>query len=166
MAMRNGYLLMAAVGCILASLCAGAQAGGGTRKVVLPSPQLIHCRAAECSQLWKQDSSDGGIVYPAQVLTDFVNGEIVGLTAVYDKSVTTEELCAAINALYSKWTVSGLTNTWRVEPEQLMISVSDGSDGAKQVIYLKIGGNYASHVPSAHLNFCAGKPLKKPPYVP
>src|SRR5580704_8093850 len=100
MSMSTTWRMMAAVGCLLASLCAGAQAGGSTRKVVLPSPQLIHCRAAECSQLWKQDSSDGGIVYPAQVLTDFVNGEIVGLTAVYDKSVTNEEIEAAVIALY------------------------------------------------------------------
>ena len=163
--MRNVYRVMAAAGCLLTLLCAGAQAGDSTRKVVLPSPQLIHCHSADCSQLWKEDSSDGGIVYPAQVLTDFVNGEIVGLTAVYDKSVSTEELRAAINALYSKWTVSGLTNSWRVEPEQLVITVTDGSDGAEQVIYLKIGGTYASHVPSAHLNFCADKPFKKPPYV-
>lgn len=165
MALRDPYQVMAAVGCLLASLCAGAQAGDSTRKVVLPSPQLIHCRAAECSQLWKQDSSDGGIVYPAQVLTDFVNGEIVGLTAVYDKSVSREEIRAAINALYSTWTVSGLADSWRVEPEQLVIMVSGGSDGAKQVIYLKIG-TYASHVPSAHLNFCPQKPSKKPVFLP
>ncbi len=162
--MHNAYRVMAAIGCLLASLCAGAQAGDSTRKVVLPSPQLVHCRAAECSQLWKQDSSDGGIVYPAQILTDFVNGEVVGLTAVYDKSVTTEEIRTAINALYSKWTVSGLTNTWRVDPEQLLISVYDGKDGAQQVTYLKIGGTYASHVPSAHLYL--GKPFKKPWFVP
>ena len=162
--MGTAYRVMVATGFLLAALCAAAQAGNTTRNVVLPSPQLIHCRAAECSQLWKKDSTDGGVVYPAQVLTDFVNGEIVGLTAVYDKSVTTEEIRAAINALYSKWTMSGLINTWRVEPEQLMISVYDGKDGAQQVTYLKIGGTYASHVPSAHLYM--GKPFKKPWFVP
>ena len=162
--MHKVYRVMAAVGCLLASLCAGAQAGNSTRKVVLPSPQLIHCHSADCSQLWKQDSSDGGIVYPAQVLTDFVNGEIVGLTAVYDKSVSTEELRAAINALYSKWTVPGLDLHWRVDPEQLVISVADGCAGAKLVIYLKIG-TYASHVPSAHLN-CSNPKFEKPWFVP
>ena len=162
--MGTVYRLMVAAGFLLASLFVAAQTGGSTRKVVLPSPQLIHCHSADCSQLWKQDSSDGGIVYPAQVLTDFVNGEIVGLTAVYDKSVTTEEIRAAINALYSKWTVSGLTNNWRVDPEQLVIAIYDGKDGAQQVTYLKIGGTYASHVPSAHLYL--GKPFKKPWFVP
>ena len=162
MAMSTACRTIAAVACLLASLCARAQ--GGTRKIVLPSPELIHCRAAECSQLWKQDSSDGGIVYPAQVLTDFVNGEIVGLTAVYDKSVSIEELRAAVNVRYSKWTVSGLDFHWRVDPEQLVISIADGCDGAKLVIYLKIG-NYASHVPSAHLN-CSNPKFEKPWFVP
>jgi hypothetical protein len=54
----------------------------------------LRCHAAGCSQLWKQDSDDGDPVYPAQVLTDFVKGEVVGLTAVYDKSVSTEEIRA------------------------------------------------------------------------
>jgi len=161
--MRNAFRVLAAAWCLLASLCAGAQAGGSTRKVVLPSPQLIHCRAADCSQLWKQDSSDGGIVYPAQVLTDFVNGEIVGLTAVYDKSVTREEIEAAVTAIYGA-SLKALPNMWRIESEQLVISIYDGKDGAKQITYLKIGGTFASHVPSAHLYM--GKPFKKPAWLP
>ena len=64
--MNSGYQVIAAMGCLLASLCAGAQAGENTRKIILPNPQLIHCHSAECSQLWKQDSGDGGVVYPAQ----------------------------------------------------------------------------------------------------
>jgi hypothetical protein len=161
--MSRAYRAMAVAGCLLASLSAGTQAGGSTRKIVLPSPRLIHCRSAECSQLWKQDSSDGGTVYPAQVLTDFVNGEVVGLTAVYDKSVSKEELRAAINALYGK-APQVATDIWRVEPEQLAISVFDGSNGAKEVTYLKFG-TYSSHVPSAHLD-CPGKEFKKPSFVP
>jgi hypothetical protein len=156
--------MIAVAGFFLASLCSGAQVGDSTRKIVLPSPQLIHCRAAECSQLWKQDSTDGGIVYPAQVLTDLVNGEVVGLTAVYDKSVSIEELRAAVDARYSKWTVSGLDLHWRVDPEQLVISISDGCAGAKLIIYLKIG-TYASHVPSAHLN-CSNPKFEKPWFLP
>jgi len=86
----------------LVSLCAAAQAGENTRKIILPNPKLIHCHAAECSQLWKDDSVDGERVYPAQVLTDVVDGEIVGLTAVYDKSLSFPEIRAAFNALYQK----------------------------------------------------------------
>lgn len=131
-----------------------AQAVGGTRKIVLPNPQLIHCRSAECSQLWKQDSGDGGAVYPAQVRTDFVNGEVVGLTAVYDKSVSTQELRGAIDTLYAKWKVAldgSSLFLWRVEPKQLVVQLTDRDDGTKLVIYLKIG-TYGSHVPSAHID--------------
>ncbi len=161
--MDTAYRRMAPVACLLISLCAGAQVGNSTRRIVLPNPQLIHCRSAECSQLWKQDSTDGGTVYPAQVLTDFVNGEVVGLTAVYDKSVSTEELRAAVNALYPNAQLRAM-DIWRVEPEQLAISVFDGSNGAKEVIYLKFG-TFASHVPSAHLD-CPTKKFKKPFFVP
>jgi hypothetical protein len=163
MAMATAYRIAALVGCLLVSLFAGAQVGSASRKVVLPSPQLVHCRAAECSQLWKQDSRDGGTVYPAQILTDFVNGEVVGLTAVYDKSVSREEIRAAIDALYGK-SPQVAPDIWRIEPEQLAISVFDGLDGAKEVTYLKFG-TFDSHVPSAHLD-CPGKSVKKPWFLP
>jgi len=153
--MNNGYRVIAAMGCLLASLCPSAQAGDRTRKIVLPNPQLIHCRSAECSQLWKQDSDDGGAFYPAQVFTDFVNGEVVGLTAVYDKSVSEKEVHAAINTLYKKWERLDLKSQhgglWRVEPEQIVIQLSERSDGTKQLIYLKVSKGINSLVPSAHI---------------
>jgi hypothetical protein len=93
--MIHAYRVIAIVVCLLASLCGSAQVGGIPRKIVLPNPKLIHCRSAECSQLWQQDAGDRGAAYPAQILTDFVNGEVVGLTAVYDKSVSMDELRAA-----------------------------------------------------------------------
>ncbi len=159
--MRRTYQTITLTAFLLASLCANAQTS--PRKVVLPNPQLIHCHSADCSQLWKQDSTDGGIVYPAQVMTDFVNGEVVGLTAVYDKSVTREEIRAAVMALYAA-SLQILPDNWRIESEQLVIAIYDGQDGAKQITYLKIGGTFASHVPSSHLYL--GKPFKKPWFVP
>jgi hypothetical protein len=149
--MGGAYRVIAAVGCLLASLHAGAQMGDSTRKIVLPNPQLIHCHSRECSQLWKQDSGDGRSVYPAQVLTDLVNGEVVGLTAVYDKSISTGEVRTAINTLYGKWSFLGSpTNLWRIDSEQFVIQLFERDDGTKQVIYLKIG-KPGSHVPSAHI---------------
>lgn len=125
---------------------------GKPRQIVLPNPRLIHCKSAECSTLWKQDSANGRAVYPAQVLTDLVNGEIVGLTAVYDKSVSADELRDAVNKDYEKWSLHlHSMSAWRIEPEQLAISLADGADGAKEVIYLKFG-TYESHVPSAHID--------------
>ena len=163
--MRNRCGLIGAVVFLSASLCATAQAGSSTHKIVLPNPQLIRCRAAGCSQLWKQDSDDGDPVYPAQVLTDLVKGEVVGLTVVYDKSVSTEEIRAAVNRLYGKRTPSFHTDsmsTWRIEEEQFAISIFDGTDGAKELTYLKFvtyssgmrPGVYPSLVPAAHIGDC------------
>jgi len=149
--MSSQYRAMATVGCFLLSLCAETQAGDA-RKIVLPNPQLIHCRAANCSQLWKQETGDVGAVYPAQVLTDLVNGEVVGLTAVYDKSVSTKELQEVINKRYGKWVLHGI-DVWRVEPERIAIQIANGEDGAKEVIYLKLG-TARSLVPAAHISCC------------
>jgi hypothetical protein len=97
-----------------------------------------------------------GAVYPAQILTDVVDGEIVGLTAVYDKSVSTQELQTAVDALYSKSKVvlGSKLFVWRVEPEQLAIQLSGKADGAKQVTFLKFVkyGGLCALVPSAHID--------------
>jgi hypothetical protein len=154
--MSSGHRGIAAVGCLLISLYGGAQVGGSTRKIVLPNPRLIHCRAVDCSQLWKQDSGDGGAVYPAQILTDVVDGEIVGLTAVYDKSVSTRELQTAVDALYSKSKAlqGGKGSVWQVEPEQLTIQLYGRDDGAQQIIYLKVvkRGELCALEPLAHID--------------
>ena len=150
--MGTTFRVIAVVGCLLASLCAGAQVGDSARKIVLPNPRLIHCRSVDCSQLWKQDSGDGRTAYPSQVLTDFVDGEVVALTAVYDKSVSTQELRTAIDTLYAKSKVvqGSKLFVWRVEPGRMAVQLAEREDGAKQVAYLKFGTN-SSLVPSAHI---------------
>jgi hypothetical protein len=82
-----------------------------------------------------------------------VKGELVALTAVYDKSVSTDELRAAVNKLYRKEPVlhGEVMTTWRIEPEQFAISIFEGTDGAKKVTYLKFG-KYSDLVPTAHLD--------------
>ena len=150
---RNAHRVIGVVSCLLAALCASAQPGESTRRIVLPNPQLIHCHSAECSQLWKQDSSDGGSVYPSQIMTDLVNGQVVGLTAVYDKSVSASELRAAFEALYGKWTFHGVgISSWRVESQQFVVFLSDRAGRATQITYLKFG-TPDSLVPSAHIDF-------------
>ena len=154
--MRSTYRVIGVVSCLLASLCACGQTVGSTRKIVLPNPKLIHCHSAECSQLWKQVDGSGAAVYPAQVLTDLVNGEIVGLTAVYEKSVSSTEIKAAFDTLYGKSRIVFPEDSktklwlWRVESEQLAIQLSERDDGVKQMTYLKFG-SFSSHVPSAHI---------------
>lgn len=142
-----------AIYCFFAGLCASAQERASTRKIVLPSPGLIHCRSAECSKLWKEDPGDSRAVYPAQVFTDLVKGEIVGLTVVYDNSVSPEELRTAINNIYGASPVlrGRPVSAWRIESEQFAISMYDGTDGATQVTYLKFGSP-KTLVPSAHID--------------
>lgn len=109
-----------AVGCLLVTLCADAQVDRSPRGVVLPSPQLIHCRSVECSQLWNKNG--GPTAYPAQVLTDVVNGEVVGLTAVYDKSISIEELRSAIDELYPSAAIHGLPGCGVLKPSNSRFS--------------------------------------------
>jgi hypothetical protein len=151
--MTAAYRIVA-IACLLYSLNAAAQQGP-VRTIVLPNPQLIHCRSAECSGLWQHGSPTSEVIYPAQVLTDLVDGEVVGLTAVYNKSVSTDELRGAIDKRYRKcFNLEGKALlAWRIESEQFVISMFDGADGAKEVAYLKFG-TYESHVPPAHINFC------------
>lgn len=154
--MGNTYRVIAVVGCLFACLCARAQVGDSTNHIVLPNPRLIHCHSGECSQLWKHDPGDGRTVYPSQVLTDLVDGEVVALTAVYDKSVSTQELQAAIDALYAKSKTDmhgGRLSLWRVESEQVAVSLAENADGTKQLAYLKFVkyGAISSLVPAARI---------------
>ena len=144
--------ILIALACSFISLCCSAQTNQGARQIVLPSPKLIHCRATTCSQLWAENPTEKGDAYPAQVLTDIVDGEIVGLTAIYDKSVSTKEVLSTINRLYGKWQRidNDVSAVWRVEPEQLAIQAFKGKGGTTEVMYLKFG-TYQSLVPSAHI---------------
>jgi hypothetical protein len=159
--MKNGaiaillLILILALGCKTVPQTTGevitdahAQTSKSTRKIVLPNPHLIHCHTAQCSQLWKEDSPDGGVTYPAQIFTDLVNGSVNGLTAVYDKSVSMEEVRAAINERYGNSAVAIVDGVWRVEQEQLAISVTKQSDETTQLTYLQFGARQ----PSAHID--------------
>jgi hypothetical protein len=146
---------MATIGCLLVALGSDAQTGKGTRRIVLPNPQLIHCHTAQCSQLWKEDSPDGGVNYPAQIFTDLVDGSVNGLTAVYDKSVSIEEVRAAINERYGNSAVAILDGVWRVEQEQLAIAITKQSDGTTQLTYLQ----FDARQPSAHIDVTNAVPV-------
>lgn len=145
-----------ALACVLAFALAASAQSPAARTIVLPSPQLVHCRSSECSRLWQQGAARNAEVYPSQVLTDLVNGEVVGLTAVYDKSVSADELRAAIDRIYGKRASLSYQgdqmSTWRIESEQIAISILDGDRGTKEVTYLKFGPR-ASLVPSAHIDY-------------
>jgi hypothetical protein len=152
--MRRASRVLVAVG-LLASLSSSSfTQAGKARKIVLPNPQLIHCRSAQCSKLWKEQSSDEGWVLPAQIRLDTVNDEITGLTAVYEKSVSTQQIRAAIDSVYGKSRVASGSDKlwlWRVEPQQIAIQLTAEKNGENQLIYLKFG-TPTSLTPAAHID--------------
>jgi hypothetical protein len=87
------------------------------------------------------DFSDGStITTPNGSLFEFPNGVPYGLTAVYDKSVTIDDVEASINEHYSKWVYGKPTpnlKLWRIEPEKFVIQLSSHKSGPR-VIYLPI----------------------------
>jgi hypothetical protein len=80
--------------------------------IVLPNPKLLGCESVTCSQLWLNNDAVPGAKYPKQLridfsdgsttttlvgsLFEFPNGVPYGLTAVYDKSVTIDDVEASI----------------------------------------------------------------------
>jgi len=70
------------------------------------------------------------------------NGEVVGVTAVYDKSISAAKIESGIDALYGKWNRKLPIEKqwlWRIEPERFTIVLEDRTDGTKSVTYLKFG---------------------------
>src|SRR5262249_55221348 len=88
--------------------------------IILPNPRLLTCRAADCSQLWSEKSAHANAVFPKQLIIDSDHGCPYGVTALYEKSVSIDDLAASITEKYGKWTVpafeKGPLRLWRVEP--------------------------------------------------
>jgi len=115
----------------IGSLCATVQAEA-VRAEYSTESSIDSLPLRNCSQLWKQ-IDDGGVFIPP-ILTDFVNGEVVGLTAVYDKSCP-QRTPGAISKLYGDRFLivhSNAMSVWRIESEQLAISESDVSTGQRK----------------------------------
>lgn len=128
-------------------------------RVVLPNAKLLRCKSSDCFQIWSsaENYAAANAVFPKQVVIDANQGCIYGMTALYDKSIPTDAVRAAIDEHYGKWTQSEFANSsiklWRVESEQfgIQLSVADKKDEkrniaeaeSKQVIYLAFGGRSA-----------------------
>ncbi len=98
-----------------------------TKRVILPNSKLIRCVSLECSQLWEDKAPEANDIYPKAVTVELPDNTpcALAVTAQYDKSVSLDDLKAAIDARYAKW--AGVTNSaspvksWRVEPERFTI---------------------------------------------
>jgi len=129
--------------------------------IILPNPKLLTCRSSDCYQLWSEKSTNTNAVSPRQLIIDADKGCPYGMTAVYEKSVSIDDLSAAIDEHYGKWAVPGFEKPqhrlWRVEPEKLAIqlSVLDRNDekkhfgeaGESHLIYIAFGGRSACATP-------------------
>lgn len=125
--------------------------------IVLPNPKLLRCQTSDCDQVWLENSSKTNAIFPKQVRIDMNQGCLYGITALYDKSVPLDDIRAAINARYGKWTVPGLGQVWRVEPEKFAIQLGVnskknqrrnlGEAGTTEAIYIAYGGKSACSIP-------------------
>jgi hypothetical protein len=128
------------------------------RHIVLPSTELMGCQTPACSQVLPEQTGDAQAIYPWQVMVDFNQGKVIGLTAYYDKPVTFEDLRAAIDARYAKWAASFSNDklrAWRVEPEHFVISLSVVSSGMVRVIYLIFDAKHPASAQAEEYLWCS-----------
>jgi len=123
--------------------------------IVLPNPKLLTCKFSDCSQLWSYNVA--ATVFPKQLIIDSNHHCVYGVTALYDKEISADDLKKAVDERYEKWALPGFEKAqlklWRVEPEKfsIQLSVADKNDekkrfreaGTKQLIYIAFGGRAA-----------------------
>jgi hypothetical protein len=132
------------------SMVCGQNKGETGGQIVLPSPNLMRCAT---TQMWQDERRGAGTVYPVQVAMDHFDkaGCPQGVVAMYDKTVSVDDLRTALDRRYGKWARAD-NNTlsvklWRVEPEKFAIQLATiddslketgtrGEKGMKSVIYL------------------------------
>ena len=101
------------------------------KRVVLPNMKLLRCVSLACSPLWQDKAPDENDIYPKQISVDLpgANPCPLGLTAQYDKSVSMDELKAAIDVRYGKWAKAtnptSPVKSWRIETESFSIQLRE-----------------------------------------
>jgi hypothetical protein len=111
----------------LACLATPLQIKSETKHVILPNPKLIRCTSLACSQLWQDKAPEANDIYPKSVSVELPDNTpcALAVTAQYDKSVSFDDLKAAIDMRFAKW--AGVTNdispvkSWRVESDRFTI---------------------------------------------
>jgi hypothetical protein len=107
-------------------------------RIVLPNPRLLGCRSSGCSQLWQDNPVPPNAIYPRQVIIDIFGNDSCprGIMALYEKSVSTDEINAALDQRYGKWAQGGNAalpvKLWRVEPEKFAIQLAVTHDRTKE----------------------------------
>jgi hypothetical protein len=150
--------LIVALFFLVGSALCGQDKGDTDRQVVVPNSNLMRCSMA---QLWSEDKVQTGRVYPVQPILDRFdkNGCPQGVVALYDKTVSVDEIKASLDQRYGRWAMShyetSAVKLWRVEPEKFSIQLATigdspknmtavGEKGMKQVIYLSFPQSQSS----------------------
>lgn len=151
---------IAAVILLLCPLSLSDARGQDHDTLILPNANLLRCNSSDCFRLWPDATEQKG-VFPKQMTIDMDHGCVYGMTALYDKSISFDQVNAAINDRYRQWFStdgsSPALHLWRVEPQKFAIQlhVADTKDekrnlaeaGTKQVIYIAFGGRTACNPP-------------------
>jgi len=100
------------------------------KHVVLPNPKLLRCVSSHCAQLWRDKVPDANDIYPKQVVVDLFDNSPcpLGVMARYDKSVSMDDLKAAIDEHYGQWALANNDTApvklWRVKTEKFAIQLA------------------------------------------
>lgn len=113
---------------------------GNNSNIVLPNSKVIGGSSESCPQLWQNILIKGNVIYPVQLTIDINNKNLSGMTALYDKSISTNDLKTAIDNYYNKWASANNSTSpvklWRVVPDKFAIQLSTDEDGMKRIVYL------------------------------
>ena len=124
-------------------------------RIALPNPGLMTCESA---LLW-QDEKGAAVAYPLQISMDHFDkdGCPQGVMAIYDKTISFDEVKEALDRRYAKWASLGndRIKLYRVESEKFAIQVTTIDDSLKEtgtveekgmtrVIYLTFGTKFIS----------------------
>lgn len=108
--------------------------------VVLPNSKVIGNSSENIPQIWQNIHKKGNAIYPKQLTIDINNNALSGMMALYDKSISIDDIKVAIDNHYSKWASASNSTSpvklWRVVPNKFAIQLSIADDGMKRVVYL------------------------------
>jgi hypothetical protein len=126
--------------------CCGTSVQKPDGRVVLPNIKLTGCDSPRCSLIWPDKSLAANPAYPKHVSVDVDNSSIRAVMAIYDQSVTLDEIKAAVDQRYGKWALAASDpnshmRLWRVEPEKFAISLFEDANGTKQLFYFAFRPN-------------------------
>ncbi len=138
--------------------------------IILPDPKLIGCKASACSQVMPDPIAGSRAIHPWQVFVDINDGAIIGLTALYDPSISIDVIKASIDDRYGKWAVhgrdGGRTKTWRIEPERFVVSLAPADkmyDGMSSVSYLGFDAKHPASAGAPCLQYLTGHLFQRSP---